>query len=167
MIGLFPILQNHVFDMASSGKEFKLWIPPKDQFIVGDNDGARPSAEPVGNLRPQVIYDALLLRAVDRQNELAVLEGGEHEVIDPGGKWRCSPTIHSTSLNRTVEGGIYRARLCLTEPICGRASRSFMTNTGLSSPTFGMTNIGNSMGCFSQRIYRSGDHRRNTPSSLK
>jgi hypothetical protein len=84
MIGLFPILQNHVFDMVSSGQEFKLWIPPKNQLIVGDNDEARPSTEPLGNLRPQVIYNALLLRAVDPQDELAVLEGGEHEVIDPG-----------------------------------------------------------------------------------
>src|ERR1019366_2444209 len=84
MIGLFPILQNHVFDMVSNGQEFKLWIPPKNQFIVGNNDVARPSAQPLANLRPQVIYDALLLQAVDLQNELAVLEEGEHKVIDPG-----------------------------------------------------------------------------------
>jgi hypothetical protein len=82
MSGLFPILQNHMFDMVSSGQEFKLWIPSKNQFIVGDNEEARPSTEPLGNLRPQVIYDALLLQAVDPQNELAVLEASEHEVID-------------------------------------------------------------------------------------
>jgi outer membrane lipoprotein-sorting protein len=82
MIGLFPILQSHVFDMVSSGQEFKLWIPSKNQFIVGDNEEARPSIEPLGNLRPQVIYDALLLQAVDLQTELAVLEASEHEVID-------------------------------------------------------------------------------------
>jgi outer membrane lipoprotein-sorting protein len=82
MIGLFPILQNHVFDMVSSGQEFRLWIPSKNQFIVGDNAEARPSTEPLGNLRPQVIYNALLLQAVDPQNELAVLEASEHEVID-------------------------------------------------------------------------------------
>jgi outer membrane lipoprotein-sorting protein len=34
------------------------------------------------NLRPQVIYDALLLQAVDLQKELAVLEEGEHMAID-------------------------------------------------------------------------------------
>jgi hypothetical protein len=79
MIGLFPILQSHVFDMVSSGQEFKLWIPPKYQFIVGDNEEAKPSIEPLGNLRPQVIYDALLLQAVDLQSELAVLEASEHE----------------------------------------------------------------------------------------
>jgi len=46
MIGLFPILQNHMFDMVSSGQEFKLWIPPKNQFIAGNNDAARPSPHP-------------------------------------------------------------------------------------------------------------------------
>jgi hypothetical protein len=84
MIGLFPILQTHVFDMVSSGQEFKLWIPPKNQFIAGNNDLAKPSAEPLENLRPQIIYDALLLQAVDLRNELAVLEEGEHNAIDPG-----------------------------------------------------------------------------------
>jgi Domain of unknown function (DUF4292) len=82
MTGLFPILQNHVFDMVSSGHEFKLWIPPKNKFIVGDNEEARPSAEPLGNLRPQMIYNALLLQAVDPQNELTVLEASDGEVID-------------------------------------------------------------------------------------
>jgi len=82
MIGLFPILQNHMFDMVSSGQEFKLWIPPKNQFIAGDNHAARPSPQPLENLRPQVIYDALLLQAVDLKNDLAVLEGREHMGID-------------------------------------------------------------------------------------
>src|SRR6202041_3578257 len=63
-------------------QEFKLWIPSKNQFIVGGNEKASLSTEPLGNLRPQVIYDALLLQAVDLQNELAVLEASEHEVID-------------------------------------------------------------------------------------
>jgi outer membrane lipoprotein-sorting protein len=82
MIGLLPILQNHLFDMASSGQEFKLWLPSKNQFIVGNNDEARASTPPLGNLRPQVIYDALLLQAVDLLNEFGVLEQGEHEMID-------------------------------------------------------------------------------------
>jgi len=83
MIGLFPILQNHLFDMVSNGQGFKLWIPPKNEFIVGTNDVTRPSVQPLENLRPQVIYDALLLHPVDLQNEFAVLEEGEHVVIDP------------------------------------------------------------------------------------
>jgi outer membrane lipoprotein-sorting protein len=84
MIGLFPILQNQVFDLANNGHEFKLWIPSRNQFVAGNSDEARSSTQPLGNLRPQEIVDALLVQAVDPQNELAVLEGGEHEVIDPG-----------------------------------------------------------------------------------
>src|SRR6202167_1771579 len=59
MIGLFPILQTHVFDMASSGREFKLWIPAKHQLIAGNNDVATPSAETLEKLRTQTIYAAL------------------------------------------------------------------------------------------------------------
>jgi hypothetical protein len=62
---------------SSSGREFKLWIPPKNQFIVGNNEVARPSTQPLKNLRPQVIYDALLLQPVDLHKELALLEAGE------------------------------------------------------------------------------------------
>ena len=82
VIGLFPILQNQMFDMVSSGQEFKLWIPPKNQLIAGNNDTARSSTQLLDNLRPQVIYDALLLQEVDPQNELAVLERAEHMGID-------------------------------------------------------------------------------------
>jgi hypothetical protein len=103
MIGLFPILQTHVFDMVSSGQEFKLWIPPKNQFIAGNNDLARPSAEPLENLRPQIIYDALLLQAVNLRNELAVLEEGEHNAIDPG--TRKMALRHDYSLNIIKQNG--------------------------------------------------------------
>jgi hypothetical protein len=82
MIGLFPILQNQMFDMVSSGQEFRLWIPPKNRFLAGNNDAPRPSTQPLENLRPQVIYDALMVQAVDLKNDLAVLEGGEHTGID-------------------------------------------------------------------------------------
>jgi hypothetical protein len=37
MSGLFPIFQNQVFDMVSNRQEFRLWIPTKNQFIVGNN----------------------------------------------------------------------------------------------------------------------------------
>src|SRR5712671_4925501 len=32
MIGLFPIVRNRAFDMVSDGRDFKLWIPPKNRF---------------------------------------------------------------------------------------------------------------------------------------
>jgi outer membrane lipoprotein-sorting protein len=75
MIGLLPIVRNRAFDMVSDGQQFKVWIPSKNRFVVGDNQLATPNPQqPLENLRPQAIYDALLLRAIDPENETAVLE---------------------------------------------------------------------------------------------
>ncbi len=84
MIGLFPVVRNRAFDMVSDGANFKLWIPPKNKFIVGRNDviKANPS-QPLENIRPQHIYDALLLPEIDSKNEIAVLEGATEQVTDP------------------------------------------------------------------------------------
>jgi outer membrane lipoprotein-sorting protein len=83
MIGLMPIVRNRAFDMVSDGYIFKLWIPPKNRFIIGRNDieTANPK-QALESLRPQVIYDALLLREVDPKSEIAVMESGYETVTD-------------------------------------------------------------------------------------
>jgi hypothetical protein len=75
MIGLMPVVRNTVFDMVSDGNEFKLWIPPKNRFVVGKNNAPihNPS-QPLENVKPQAIYDSLLLPGIDPDNEIAVLE---------------------------------------------------------------------------------------------
>jgi len=82
MKGLLPLVRNTAFDMVSDGQEFKLWIPPKNKFVVGANsdDNYRPDKR-LENLRPQYIYDALLLREIG-SDEIAVLENGYETVLD-------------------------------------------------------------------------------------
>src|SRR5438128_4694295 len=89
MIGLLPILRNRAFDMVSDGQQFRVWIPPKNRFVVGRNDVVTPNPQqPLENLRPQVIYDALLLREIDPQSEVAVLESGLETLVgDKGHKY--------------------------------------------------------------------------------
>jgi outer membrane lipoprotein-sorting protein len=83
MIGLMPIVRNKAFDMVSDGQRFKLWIPTKNRFVVGRNDvESNNPTQPLENLRPQHIYDALLLRRIDPQNEIAVLENDTEIVTD-------------------------------------------------------------------------------------
>lgn len=83
MIGLMPIVRNKAFDMVSDGQGFKLWIPPKNRFVVGRNDvQSRNPAQPLENLRPQHIYDALLMRRINPENEIAVLENDTELVTD-------------------------------------------------------------------------------------
>jgi outer membrane lipoprotein-sorting protein len=83
MIGLVPAVRNTLFDMVSNGKTFALSIPPQSKFIVGSNQIGRPSLQPLENIRPQAIFDALLLKQIDPQNEIAVLEQGTEVVTDP------------------------------------------------------------------------------------
>jgi len=82
MIGLVPIVRNRAFDMVSDGDRFKLSIPPKNRFITGSNQLTKISDNTLENLRPQVIYDALLMPAIDASNEIAVIEEGKQQVVD-------------------------------------------------------------------------------------
>src|ERR1035437_2498438 len=81
MIGLFPIVRNKAFDMVSDGTRFKLSIPAKNKFYVGSAEVTKPAANPLENLRPQVIYNALFLPEIDK-DEIAVLENDTEEVVD-------------------------------------------------------------------------------------
>jgi len=83
MIGLMPIVRNRAFDMVSDGREFKLWIPPKNRFVTGRNDSETVDPkQPLENLRPQNLYEALLIQQIDPASEIAVLENGYETVID-------------------------------------------------------------------------------------
>jgi outer membrane lipoprotein-sorting protein len=87
MIGLLPIIRNTAFDMVSDGQVFKVSIPPKNRFVVGRNDVSTPNPrQPLENLRPQVIYDALLLREIDQQNEKAIFENSTEMITGEKGK---------------------------------------------------------------------------------
>ena len=86
MIGLLPIVRNRAFDMVSDGQIFKLWIPPKNRFVIGRNDiETHNIQQPLENLRPQQIYDALLLPQIDQKNEIAVVENSTEIVQDTKG----------------------------------------------------------------------------------
>ena len=83
MIGLLPIVRNKAFDMVSDGQDFKLWIPPKNRFVIGRNDvESHNQQQPMENLRPQTIYEALILREIDPQNEIAVMQNNFEIVTD-------------------------------------------------------------------------------------
>ena len=87
MTGLMPFVRTTAFDMVSDGREFKLWIPPKNKFVVGENKVATPNAEqPMENIRPQNIYEALLIRHIESAPvEIAVLENGYETLHDGKG----------------------------------------------------------------------------------
>ena len=60
VIGQAPVVGKNIFDMVSNGEEFHVFIPSKNDFIVGPANLQRPSKKPIENLRPQHLVDALL-----------------------------------------------------------------------------------------------------------
>ena len=104
MIGLLPIVRNRAFDMVSDGSQFKLWIPPKNKFVIGSNSVSRPSNNPMENIRPQHIYDALLLRAIDPQNEISVVANDFETVTDEKGHKLQQPDYEVIILHRGDHG---------------------------------------------------------------
>ena len=113
MIGLLPIVRNRAFDMVSDGQIFKLWIPPKNRFIIGRNDiETHNIQQPLENLRPQQIYDALLLPQIDQKNEIAVVENSTEIVRDAKGHNLEQPN-YEIDVIRNGEHGWFLARKIL------------------------------------------------------
>ncbi len=111
MIGLLPIVRNRAFDMVSNGKQFKLWIPPKNRFIEGTNAVETPGAtQSLENLRPQAIYDALLVRQIDeKQGDFAYLDNDFETVVGAKGH-KVEQPDYEIVVVRKNENGFYLSR---------------------------------------------------------
>jgi outer membrane lipoprotein-sorting protein len=59
VIGQAPVVAKNIFDMVADEKEFRVYIPSKNSFLVGPTALVRPSKKPLENLRPQHIVEAL------------------------------------------------------------------------------------------------------------
>ncbi len=59
MIGQAPVVAKNIFDMVSDGETFRIFIPSKNKFVVGPTELERPAKQPIENLRPQHLLDAL------------------------------------------------------------------------------------------------------------
>jgi outer membrane lipoprotein-sorting protein len=59
VIGQAPVVAKNIFDMVADEREFRIYIPSKNSFLVGPTALIRPSKKPLENLRPQHIVEAL------------------------------------------------------------------------------------------------------------
>lgn len=111
MIGLVPVVRSRMFDMVSNGKKFELAIPPKNKFIVGSNrQPAKPAPQPMENLRPQHISDALLLKPIDLERETPILEQSTEIVKDPKTHKDAEQAAYTVLVIDRDEAGSYLSR---------------------------------------------------------
>lgn len=73
VIGQAPLVSTNIFDMVSDGQTFHIFIPSKNEFLVGPTDLERPTKNPIENLRPQHLLDAFFWTEI-RSGEPVVLE---------------------------------------------------------------------------------------------
>jgi len=78
MIGLYPVVRNRAFDMVTDGAEFKIYFPARNKLVTGVNRVEKPSAKKLENIRPQHIFDALVVRPPE-EGESPVLENRTDE----------------------------------------------------------------------------------------
>lgn len=110
MIGLMPFVRTTAFDMVSDGNDFKLWIPPRNKFVIGKNKVTSGEADqPMEKIRPQNISDALLIRRIEPfPAEIAVRENGQEILHDSKGRRVLQDDYELTVLRRTDSGDGYR-----------------------------------------------------------
>jgi len=112
MIGLMPFVRTTAFDMVSDGRDFKLWIPPKNKFVIGANQIETPNADqPMENIRPQNIYEALLIRHVDPNSEIAVLENGYETLHDAKGHRVLQEDYELTVIKKAGDGWVLERKI--------------------------------------------------------
>jgi outer membrane lipoprotein-sorting protein len=70
MIGQAPVIGTTVFDMASDGETFRVSVPSKNKFLVGQVTGEFNSSKPIENLRPQHLLDALLWPEIRKEESV-------------------------------------------------------------------------------------------------
>jgi len=70
VIGQAPVIGTTVFDMASDGETFRVSVPSKNKFLVGQVAGEFNSSKPIENLRPQHLLDALLWPEIRKEESV-------------------------------------------------------------------------------------------------
>lgn len=70
MIGEAPVIGKTVFDMASDGETFRVFIPSKNKFLVGKVSAQVNAEKPIENLRPQHLLEALLWTEIRKEESV-------------------------------------------------------------------------------------------------
>lgn len=67
-----PVISSLAMDMQSDGKNFKVYIPSRHKAIVGTNEVTTPSKNGLENLRPDVLFDSLLVHGVGEEQLISM-----------------------------------------------------------------------------------------------
>ncbi len=72
VLGLVPVLGMTMFDMASDGKRFTLYIPSRKKAVEGPAKLTKKSKSRIENMRPGFFFDAMMVRGLDPDDAFMV-----------------------------------------------------------------------------------------------
>ncbi|MDR3751329.1 MAG: hypothetical protein P4K94_07560 [Terracidiphilus sp.] len=77
VLGWVPVLRTRMFDMASDGKNFTLWIPSRNKAVRGSNSLKKRSLSQVENMRPGFFFDAMAVQGLEPDDLYSVVSDTE------------------------------------------------------------------------------------------
>lgn len=104
VLGRAPVIGLEIFDMATDGKNFTLYIPSKNIAYKGSNAVTKKSANQLENMRPGFFLDALVVRGLDPDDDYSVTADTE-TVEDTAKKHLLSTPEYILSIVRRKKGG--------------------------------------------------------------
>jgi outer membrane lipoprotein-sorting protein len=96
-----PVLGTEMFDMATDGNSFTLYVPTKKEAVKGPNVLTKRSANEIENMRPAFFYDAMVVRGLS-PDELYSVTADSETIEDPQKKHLLSKSEYVLSIMRTL-----------------------------------------------------------------
>jgi outer membrane lipoprotein-sorting protein len=103
VLGLVPVLGTRMFDMATDGKNFTLFIPSKNKAVKGANALKKKSANTLENLRPAFFFDAMMVHGLEPDDLYSVVTDSD-TVEDTARKHLFYIPEYSLSISRPKPG---------------------------------------------------------------
>lgn len=96
-----PVLGTEMFDMASDGKNFTLYVPSRKEAVKGSDALTKKSANEFENMRPAFFYDAMAVRGLSPDDLYSVTADSE-TIEDPQKKHLLTKSEYLLSIMRTL-----------------------------------------------------------------
>jgi len=103
VLGQVPVLGTRMFDMASNGKHFLLYIPSQDKAVTGSNELTKKSPNRMENLRPGFFFDAMIVRGLEPDDFYSVTADSD-TVVDASKKHLLLIPEYILSITRRKKG---------------------------------------------------------------
>jgi hypothetical protein len=100
IIGLVPVVRTHMFDLASDGNTFKLWIPHENKVFEGPDTVTQESPNTLENFRPNVFSDSLLINCIGPDDLLSLTTSTETKLNPKTRQMMVQPEYELSVLRR-------------------------------------------------------------------